>query len=54
MLWIVGPNGAGKTTTLSIMSSIIEPDEGEITIAGYDLKRNALDCKKNIGVITQK
>jgi ABC-2 type transport system ATP-binding protein len=51
---LLGPNGAGKTTTISIMSTIFEPDDGEITIAGYDLKKNPLDCKKNIGVVTQE
>ena len=50
---LLGPNGAGKTTTISILSTIIEPDDGEIIIAGYDLKKNPLDCKKNIGVVTQ-
>jgi ABC-2 type transport system ATP-binding protein len=51
---LLGPNGAGKTTTISILSTIIKPDEGEVTIAGYDLKKNPLDCKKNIGVVTQE
>ncbi len=51
---LLGPNGAGKTTTISIISSIIEPDDGEITIAGHDLKKNPLECKKNIGVVTQE
>jgi len=51
---LLGPNGAGKTTTISILSTLIEPDNGEVTIAGYDLKKNPLDCKKNIGVVTQE
>jgi ABC-2 type transport system ATP-binding protein len=51
---LLGPNGAGKTTTISIMSTMIKPDEGDINIAGYDLKQNPLDCKKNIGVVTQE
>ena len=51
---LLGPNGAGKTTMISILSTIIKPDEGEVTIAGYDLKKNPLDCKKNIGVVTQE
>jgi ABC-2 type transport system ATP-binding protein len=51
---LLGPNGAGKTTTISIMSTLIEPNEGEVNIAGYDLKKNPLDCKKNIGVVTQE
>ena len=51
---LLGPNGAGKTTTISIMSTLIEPNEGEISIAGNDLKKNPLECKKNIGVVTQE
>jgi len=51
---LLGPNGAGKTTTISIMSTLIEPDDGEVNIAGYDLKKNPLDCKKSIGVVTQE
>lgn len=51
---LLGPNGAGKTTTISIMSTIIKPDEGDVDIAGYDLKKNPLDCKKNIGIVTQE
>lgn len=49
---LLGPNGAGKTTTISIMSTLIAPDNGVVNIAGYDLKKNPLDCKKNIGVVT--
>jgi len=51
---LLGPNGAGKTTTISIMSTIVKPNEGEVSIAGYDLKKNPLECKKNIGVVTQE
>lgn len=51
---LLGPNGAGKTTTISILSTIIESNEGGVNIAGYDLKKNPLECKKNIGVVTQE
>jgi ABC-2 type transport system ATP-binding protein len=51
---LLGPNGAGKTTTISIMSTLIEPNEGEVNIAGYNLKKNPLECKKEIGVVTQE
>jgi ABC-2 type transport system ATP-binding protein len=51
---LLGPNGAGKTTTISIMSTITEANEGEVRIAGYDLKKSPLECKKNIGVVTQE
>lgn len=33
----VGPNGAGKTTTLKLVTNLIFPDSGKITIAGFDL-----------------
>jgi len=51
---LLGPNGAGKTTTISIMSTMLEANEGDVSIAGYDLKKNPLECKKNIGVVTQE
>jgi len=51
---MLGPNGAGKTTTISIMSTLIEPNEGKVNIAGYYLKEKPLECKKNIGVVTQE
>jgi ABC-2 type transport system ATP-binding protein len=51
---LLGPNGAGKTTTISIMCTLVVPNEGEVKIAGYDLKKNPLECKRNIGVVTQE
>jgi ABC-2 type transport system ATP-binding protein len=35
---LLGPNGAGKTTLISILTGIIEKDDGEITIGGFDLE----------------
>jgi ABC-2 type transport system ATP-binding protein len=51
---LLGPNGAGKTTTISIMSTILKPNEGSVTIAGFDLLKNPSECKKNIGVVPQE
>jgi ABC-2 type transport system ATP-binding protein len=51
---LLGPNGAGKTTTISIMSSLVKAEEGEVNIAGFDIKKNPLECKKSIGVVTQE
>lgn len=51
---LLGPNGAGKTTTISIMSAILEPHSGEVSIAGFDLKKNPVACKRNIGVVPQE
>ena len=51
---LLGPNGAGKTTTISIMSTLIPPDEGSVTMAGLDLKKNPEEFKRNIGVVPQE
>ncbi len=51
---LLGPNGAGKTTTISIMSTILKPDEGSVQIAGFDLEKDPMECKKNIGVVPQE
>ncbi len=51
---LLGPNGAGKTTTISILSTILEPNEGKVTIGTYDLKKDPGQCKRTIGVVTQE
>ncbi len=37
MLYIVGPSGSGKTTLLSILSGILRPDSGSVTVEGVDI-----------------
>ena len=47
----LGPNGAGKTTTISIMTGIMLPDEGQVTIAGsIPRSKNAI---RNIGYLPE-
>jgi len=36
---ILGPNGAGKTTLLRMLATLLEPDAGEATVMGHDLRR---------------
>lgn len=47
----VGPNGAGKTTTIKCCVGLLDFESGEITIDGYDIKKNPLECKKQIAYI---
>lgn len=51
---MLGPNGAGKTTTISILSSLLKPDDGEIFYEGKNLYQNLSECKKLIGVVPQE
>jgi ABC-2 type transport system ATP-binding protein len=51
---LLGPNGAGKTTTIRIMSTVLEPDGGEITIGGHSTKKEAEAVRRIIGVCPQE
>jgi ABC-2 type transport system ATP-binding protein len=51
---VLGPNGAGKTTTIRILSGILYPTDGEVTVLGMDLKKNGYALKRQIGVCPQE
>ncbi len=50
---LLGPNGAGKTTMVRILATLLEPDGGEITVAGHDVTREADAVRAVIGVTGQ-
>ncbi len=50
---LLGPNGAGKTTAVSILTTLLEPDEGEATIAGIDLRTEPNEVRARIGLSGQ-
>jgi ABC-2 type transport system ATP-binding protein len=45
----LGPNGAGKTTTIKMMTGLLRPDTGTISLAGVDARRDPLAAKAVTG-----
>ena len=50
----LGPNGSGKTTTIRMMCGLLTPDEGEGTVLGHDIRREAEQIRLQVGYMTQK
>jgi ABC-2 type transport system ATP-binding protein len=53
VLGLLGPNGAGKTTAVSILSTLLEPDEGEAMVAGKDVRKDPKGVRRLIGLSGQ-
>ena len=53
VLGLLGPNGAGKTTAVRILTTLLHPDEGRATVAGYDVVRQAEELRRVIGLAGQ-
>ncbi|CAN5816255.1 daunorubicin resistance protein DrrA family ABC transporter ATP-binding protein [soil metagenome] len=53
VLGLLGPNGAGKTTTVRILATLLRPDAGSATVAGYDVARQAQQVRSVIGLSGQ-
>jgi ABC-2 type transport system ATP-binding protein len=49
----LGPNGAGKSTTIKMLTGLLEPSEGSIQILGQPFSVEALDIKRQIGVVPE-
>ena len=50
----LGPNGAGKTTTISILTTTLNMTSGNVTIAGFDVEKEAKNVRENVGIIFQQ
>jgi heme ABC exporter ATP-binding subunit CcmA len=48
---LFGANGAGKTTLLRILSTQMRPDEGTISVAGYDRRRQPEAIRRHLGMV---
>jgi oleandomycin transport system ATP-binding protein len=53
VMGVLGPNGAGKTTLVRILSTLLAPDTGRATVAGYDVVRQPRQLRRVIGLTGQ-
>ncbi|MGB7251492.1 MAG: ATP-binding cassette domain-containing protein [Phormidesmis sp.] len=53
VLGVLGPNGAGKTTAINCLTTLLVPDSGQATIAGYDVVRQPEAVRSLIGLTGQ-
>ncbi len=51
---LLGPDGAGKTTTLRMMCGLVDPTEGTVRVAGYDVSRHINEVRDRIGYMAQR
>lgn len=48
----IGPNGAGKSTTLKMITGIVKPDTGQITLNGHDIEKEPIPAKQQFGFVS--
>jgi len=49
----LGPNGAGKSTTIKILTTLLQPTSGKITVNGYDEQKDKDHVRKSFGIVFQ-
>ncbi len=50
---LIGPNGAGKSTTMKVLTTLLRPCSGKVTVAGYDVEENPLKVRENLGYLPE-
>jgi ABC-2 type transport system ATP-binding protein len=51
---LLGPNGAGKTTSISMLATLLRPDQGDALVMGYSILRDPMGVKSVLGVVPQE
>jgi ABC-2 type transport system ATP-binding protein len=51
---LLGPNGAGKSTTIRMVTTLTQPTDGHVVVAGFDVNRQQLEVRRQIGVVLQQ
>src|SRR5688500_3839099 len=50
---LLGPNGAGKSTAVHTFATLTRCDEGEVRVAGHDVRREGAAVRRSIGLVGQ-
>jgi ABC-2 type transport system ATP-binding protein len=51
---LLGPNGAGKTTTISMLATLLRPDQGDARVMGHSIRHDPMGVKSVLGVVPQE
>lgn len=50
----LGPNGAGKTTVIKMLTTLLQPTTGQVTVNGYDVRAESTAVRESIGYMAQE
>lgn len=51
VLGLLGPNGSGKSTTLKLISTVLLPDRGRVSVNGFDTRKQGQEVRKRVGFV---
>lgn len=51
---LVGADGAGKTTTMRLICGALKPDSGQVSVCGFDIRRQTEQAREQIGYLSQR
>ncbi len=51
---LLGPNGAGKTTSINLLTTLLPPTGGKVTVLGYDATKEPDEIRKRIGFVPEE
>src|SRR2546425_13241030 len=53
VFWLLGTNGAGKSTIIKILTTLLPPTNGQASVVGYDVTKQAMAVRRRIGYVPQ-